>query len=197
MPRNPTPAQSEAARRNGRRSKGARTPEGRARLAEAATRHNLTGAFRLLPGEDRLAFERLRRAWHERLQPADRAEREAADALVAQIWRRQRLDVLEVRLLTAILYDQPRDGLPSLETILRYRARLDREREEVERELLALRACRPAAPARADGRRPIRVEPDTLPVPPGQDAAQDELVALEAEEQEERGVVVPLRPRLH
>jgi len=192
MPRNPTQAQSEAARRNGRRSKGAVTPEGRARLAEAATKHNLTGAFRLLPGEDRLAFERLRRAWHARLRPADRAEREAADALVAQIWRRHRLDWLEVQLLEAILHDRPRDGLPSLDTLLRYRARLDRERARIETELWALQASRTRA-ASADSRRPIRLDP--APVPP---AGEPSRAAGEASaEEEERGVVVPLRPRLH
>jgi hypothetical protein len=196
MPRNPSPAQSEAARRNGRRSRGAATPEGRARLAAAATRHNLTGAFRLLPGEDRLAFERLRRAWHDRLRPADRAEREAVDALVAQFWRRQRLDVLEIRLLEAILYDRPRDGLPSLETILRYRARLDREQARVESELLALRASRPRPPeaATVDGRRPIRVE---LPAPPSAAADEESFARAEGEDDEPRGVVVPFRPRLH
>ncbi|MCL6607636.1 MAG: hypothetical protein K6T74_06030 [Geminicoccaceae bacterium] len=192
MPRNPTRAQSEAARRNGRRSRGAVTPEGRARLAEAATKHNLTGTFRLLPGEDRLAFERLRRAWHARLRPADRAEQEAADALVAQIWRRQRLDWLEVQLLEAILHDRPRDGLPSLDTLLRYRARLDRERARIETELWALQASRTRAAA-ADSRRPIRLDPSPLPPAGEPSRAADEPSA----EDEERGVVVPLRPRLH
>lgn len=187
MPRNPSEAQKDAARRNGRRSKGAITPEGRARLAAAATRHNLFGPFRLLPGEDRLAFERLRRAWHARLKPADRAEREAADAFVAQIWRRQRLDLLEVRLLDAILHDRPRDGLPSLETLLRYRARLDRERARIEAELWALRVNREAAL----DRRPIRVDP---PAP----AVTGAWVAEAASDDgEERGIVLPFRPRLH
>ncbi|BCX19620.1 MAG: hypothetical protein KatS3mg117_3302 [Geminicoccaceae bacterium] len=186
MPRNPSEAQREAARRNGRRSKGATTAEGRARLAAAATRHNLFGPFRLLPGEDRLAFERLRRAWHARLKPADRAEREAADAFVAQLWRRQRLDLLEVRLLDAILHDRPRDGLPSLETLLRYRARLDRERARIEAELWALRVNREAAL----DRRPIRVDP---PAP----AATGARLAEPGSDDEERGVVLPFRPRRH
>lgn len=195
MPKNPSPAQSAAARANGRRSKGAVTAEGRARLAAAATRHNLSGPFRILPGEDRLAFERLRRAWHARLQPIDRAEREAADAIVAQIWRRQRLDILEVQVLSALLYDRPRDGLPSLDTLCRYRARLERERAIAERELMDLRASRPPAPAVApDSWRPILVEPPPLdrPAPPPVEPEPGE-----PEELEERGVVVPLRPRLH
>jgi hypothetical protein len=190
MPRNPTPAQSEASRRNGRRSKGATTSEGRARLAAAATKHNLTGPFRLLPGEDRLAFERLRRAWHARLKPVDRAEREATDALVAQIWRRHRLDWLEVQLLEAILHDRPRDGLPSLETLLRYRARLDRERQRIEAELWALRMNREAAAA---DRRPIRLDPSPVSPADPSPAASGEA----SEEEEERGVVLPFRPRLH
>lgn len=192
MPRKPSPAQSEASRRNGARSTGPRTPEGRARLAEAATRHNLTGPFRLLPGEDRLAYERVRRAWHARLQPADAAEREAVELYVAQIWRRQRLDVQEIRLLEAILEDRPRDGLPSLETLLRYRARVDREREAVERLLVALRARRRPAPA-ADP-RPILLDPSPIAPPPAPEPAAP---AAEVEEPEERGVVVPFRPRLH
>lgn len=143
MPANPTPAQSAAARANGARSKGATTPEGRARLAAAATRHNLTGVFRLLPGEDRLAYERLRRAWHARLLPIDQAEREAADGIVHHVWRRMRLDVLEERLLSALVAGRPTTGLPSLATLCRYRARLEKDRREAERELVELRDARP------------------------------------------------------
>jgi hypothetical protein len=212
MPTNPTPAQSAAARANGARSKGAVTPEGRARLGEAATRHNLTGVFRLLPGEDQLAFERLRRAWHARLLPIDQAEREAADGIVHHVWRRMRLDALEELLLSALIDGRPTTGLPSLATICRYRARLEKDRREAERELVELRDGRPQ-------RLPIRsLNPDRLiwlahHVHKKQVRAEDELEALllldpELEQagpdpagpepaEPEPAEVVPLRPRPH
>lgn len=204
MPADPTPAQSAASRANGRRSRGAVTPEGRARLQEAATRHNLTGVFRLLPGEDRDAYERLRRAWHARLLPIDQAERDAADAIVAHVWRRQRLDALEERLLSALIEGRPTQGLPSLATLCRYRARLEKDRREAERELVELRESRPQRLAVQD------LSPDRLiwlahHVRKKQAQAEERLEELLApgpwpEEDDaapEPAEVVPLRPRPH
>lgn len=146
MPANPTSAQSETSRRNGARSRGPRTQEGRARIARAATRHGLIGRFVLLPGEAR-AFRRLRASWMARFAPRDEAEAAAVDKLVAAIWRERRLEALESRLTAALIAGEPTAGLPQLATLIRYRARIERDRRRALAELafarrLAARALR-------------------------------------------------------
>lgn len=99
----------------------------------------------------RPALERLRAAWWARLRPADAAEEHAVDAIVAQHWRAARLDALEERVLVALIEDRDLGKLPPLSTLLRCRARLQKERAQIEAELERLRATRPelTAPAAA------------------------------------------------
>jgi len=94
------------------------------------------------------AFARLRAAWWLRLQPADAAEEQVVDAIVAQYWRASRLDALEERVLVALIEDRDPGKLPTLATLLRCRARLQKERERAEAELGRLRATRPEITAR-------------------------------------------------
>lgn len=148
MPADPTPAQSAASRANGARSNGPASAAGRARIAAAATRHGLTGAFGLLPGECADRFAALAAAWRARLRPEDPAEAAAVDKIVAAVWRERRLDLVEDRVLQALGEGRVEDGLPSLSTLIRYRARLERDRRNAEADLAALRA-RPGAPERA------------------------------------------------
>ncbi|MCL6609058.1 MAG: hypothetical protein K6T74_13305 [Geminicoccaceae bacterium] len=145
MPKDPTPAQQEASRQNGARSKGPESAEGRERIADAATRHGLGGRFRLLPGEDRRAFEALLQGWSERLRPEGPAETAAVRKFVAAIWREQRLFAVEERLLRALARGEPAEDLPSLATLIRYRNRLERARRLAREELAELRGLRTAA----------------------------------------------------
>ncbi|BCX16345.1 MAG: hypothetical protein KatS3mg117_0027 [Geminicoccaceae bacterium] len=159
MPKHPTPAQSAASRANGARSRGPVTAEGLARCRRATARHGLRGRFELLPGEDAATFERLRAAWYRRVRPADAEQAKLVEAQIALVWRRRRLDALEDRLLRALIEGGPPDGLPSLETVCRYRARLAGEQRALERAFAALDAQRgavahdgpepPPAPARS------------------------------------------------
>lgn len=144
MPKHPTPAQSAASRANGARSRGPVTAEGLARCRRAAARHGLRGRFELLPGEDAATFEQLRAAWYRRVRPADGEQAKLVEAQIALVWRRRRLDALEDRLLRALIEGGPRDGLPSLETVCRYRARLAGEKRALERAFAALHAQRSA-----------------------------------------------------
>lgn len=98
-----------------------------------------------LSPEEAAEFEALRRDWHARLAPIDAAERAAADAVVLCVWRRQRLDRLEERILRNLLEGTVEPGLPALGTVQRLRGRLERDRLAAEREMVLLRDGRPAA----------------------------------------------------
>lgn len=98
-----------------------------------------------LSAEEAAEFEALRRDWHARIAPIDAAERAAADALVLCVWRRQRLDRLEERILRNLLLGTVEPGLPALGTVQRLRGRLERDRHAAEQEMILLRDGRPAA----------------------------------------------------
>lgn len=86
---------------------------------------------------------RLRRDWHARLKPVDEAERAAVDAIVATVVCRLHLAPVETRLLDRLAQGTCEPGMPSLSTLCRYRARLEKERLMAEQELAELKALRP------------------------------------------------------
>lgn len=162
MPKHPTPAQSAASRANGARSRGPVTAEGLARCRRATARHGLRGRFELLPGEDAAAFERLRAAWYRRVRPADAEQAKLVEAQIALLWRRRRLDALEDRLLRALIEGGPRHGLPSLETVCRYRARLAGEQRALQHAFAELDAQRNAASHDGPESSPASVRPASM-----------------------------------
>jgi hypothetical protein len=94
--------------------------------------------------EEAAELEALRRDWHARIAPIDAAERAAADAVVLCVWRRQRLDRVEERVLRGLLEGGVEPGLPALGTLQRMRGRLERDRQAAEQEMILLRDSRPA-----------------------------------------------------
>src|SRR5687768_14758479 len=129
MPLSPSAAQSQASRRNGRCSSGPSTPDGRARSSAQATRHSLrAGPFRLLADEDPARFAAHLDALLARHTPADAAERHQVEQIACAAWRQRRLLELETRLMEAL--DKGAEalaGLPSLATLGRYAARIERD----------------------------------------------------------------------
>ena len=122
----------------------------------------------------RPAFERLREAWRTRLRPVDAAEEMLIDAIVARAWRAGRLDALEERVLRAFLdADRTRDTLPALGTLLRCRARLDKDRVllEAERETLWATRPQPAPCTMESAPNEATAEPRTPAVEPSEPAA--------------------------
>lgn len=117
----------------------------------------LGGLEALVPEADRDGFARLRRAWHARLAPLDEAERAVVDTIVSQAWRASRLDALEERVTAALLEGRPIPGLPSLGTIARLRARLERDSKEAFELLQVARIGRPS-PLVAKGLSAARLE---------------------------------------
>jgi hypothetical protein len=134
----------------------------------------------------RPALERLRAAWWVRLRPADAAEEHAVDAIVAQHWRAARLDALEERVLVALIEDRDLGKLPPLTTLLRCRARLQKERAQIEAELEQLRAARPELTAPAAVEAPVAEagsSPETAATPPAPSTETEPAGAVASEAQ--------------
>jgi len=155
MPAEPTAAQSEASRRNGAMGQGPVTDEGRQRSALNGTRHGILGSDLMLRPEEEQLLELLCADYIRLYAPTGPAMQEAVTELARIALRRRRLDQLELLAMTAHLDEaaaEPAgpDGapaplplsrrLPSLGTLIRYRARLALEQRRVEGEIEALRA---------------------------------------------------------
>ncbi|MEK0086197.1 hypothetical protein [Benzoatithermus flavus] len=170
LPSPRAPAQAAAARTNGARSH--RPAEGKARAAPNATRHGLGATrFYLLPDEDAAEYQAFRDDLLAALHPRDAAERHAAERAIQAMWRQSRADRLEAEILGELfaakeIQDQAeaqaarQAAFRAMSTLLRYRGRIERERE---RALAAFHALRrqlpPAAPPPASTNGPGAASP--------------------------------------
>jgi hypothetical protein len=186
LPRRPrSPAQIAAARANGARSRGPRTPEGKARASRNAFKHGLAATVHLLtPGEDPAELERLRDIFLD-AYPTDRPGRVLlVERLVAAAWKLRRAERLEAALhrlapRAAPGRLDPDPGLPAALTrqaeyalLLRYQSRLEGFL------LRALRLLEEPPPAESPDPEPAILEddPDPVEVEPGP-AEQEEPTA--------------------
>ncbi len=136
-------AQIEASRRNGARSRGPVSRAGKARAAQNARRHGLTSRTVVLATpEERAAHEALARSVTERYRPQGALEEHWVARMIAALWRQTRLEIVESRLLEALIAGEEPVGLPSLATLSRYRARIARDLAEARRELESLQEQR-------------------------------------------------------
>ncbi len=104
-------ARAEASRRNGAKSRGPTTPEGKARSAQNALKHGLRAQkYVVLPDEDAAAFDALETALMEELAPEGALQTVLARRVVAASWRLERAERLEAELFaheTYELFDKP------------------------------------------------------------------------------------------
>jgi hypothetical protein len=101
-PRPRTPAQIEAARRNGAKSRGPVTPEGNARSSKNAVKHGLaTSDHILLEGEDAAAFATLHLTLIDENEPESTIEAQLVHRLAVTFWKQARADRLEAKLFAA------------------------------------------------------------------------------------------------
>lgn len=186
LPRRPrSPAQIAAARLNGARSRGPRTPEGKARSSKNALAHGLAATVHLLtPGEDPAELERLREIFLK-AYPTDRPSRALLlERLVAAAWKLRRAERLEAALhrlapRAAPGRLDPDPGLPAALTrqaeyalLLRYQSRLE---GFLLRALRLLEEPEPAAPP-DPAPATLAGDPDPVEVEPGP-TGQDEPTA--------------------
>ncbi len=134
-----SPAQSEAARRNGARSRGPVSPEGKARASRNALRHGLCSSRSLAPGEDPEAFGALLADLRREAAPRSRLETLLLERLALTFWKLDRCDRLEATLATiephcptGRLFPDPglpriMSRVPELSLLVRYQGQLGRD----------------------------------------------------------------------
>ncbi|MGH6887351.1 MAG: hypothetical protein ACREGK_14900 [Geminicoccales bacterium] len=143
-------ARAAASRKNGAKSCGPKTPEGKARSAQNALKHGLRAQKHVvLPGENAAAFEALEAALLEELAPEGALQTVLARRIVAAAWRLERAERLETELFAenqlagrslghALIRDG--NGARAFDTLLRYRGGTLAELWRALRTLKALQA---------------------------------------------------------
>ena len=159
-------ARAEASRRNGAKSRGPKTAEGKARSAQNALKHGLRAEqFVLLHDEDAAEFEEMAEALADDLAPVGALQAVLARRLVVAAWRLERADRIERELFAhhaerserawgrlglALVRDG--NGPRAFDTLLRYRGSATAELWRALRALKALQAQ--TAPDRGVATRP-------------------------------------------
>ncbi|WP_191058240.1 hypothetical protein [Geminicoccus harenae] len=170
MPR--TAAQAAASRKNGARSQGPVSDDGKARSAKNARTYGFRSSEALLIDlDDEKRFTELQEAVHARFQPACPMEAAICARMVAALWRAERADQLEAEhwcllprgvkpgdklRMGQILHHDENNRRQSLQTILRYQAEAMNGFNRALRALNLLRAAR-------DGADSPPAPPATLP----------------------------------
>jgi len=186
-----TNARAEASRRNGARSRGPKTAEGKARSAQNALRHGLRAEKFLVPlEEDAAAFEALQAALLAELAPVGAVQTVLAQRVVSAAWRLARADEIEAGVLSEKRHSDGGLGLAAirdsnggraLPTLPRYRnaalaefLRCLRVLEARQAEARALAA--PAGPPPRAAAEPARPAPTPIaarPMPAGREPRQE------------------------
>jgi hypothetical protein len=166
-------ARAEASRRNGAKSRGPKTPEGKARSAQNALKHGLRAQkYVVLPEEDAHEFADLEAAMIEELAPVGVLQTVLARRVAVAAWRLARADRIEVELFAhrswgaaanpglAMIRDG--NGTRSFETLLRYRGAAMAEFWRALRTLKALQAEQAVANEPALEAHPMETQPPVV-----------------------------------
>jgi hypothetical protein len=171
-----SPARAAASRRNGAKSRGPKSPEGKARSAQNALKHGMRAQKCIvLPGERAAAFEAFGAALLEELAPDGALQAVLAQRVVAASWRLARAERLEAELFARNMLDGRGLGLAlvrdcnggrAFETLLRYRGGTLAELWRALRTLKALQAEAAAPQAEMRGVARPAAEARELPIEP-------------------------------
>src|SRR5437868_1602346 len=85
------PGKSESARLNGAKSRGPKTPEGRAASSMNSLKHGLTAKTLLLQNESSDQFTEILNAYFDDLDPKNQVETDLVADIVAARWRLRRI----------------------------------------------------------------------------------------------------------
>jgi hypothetical protein len=163
-------ARAEASRRNGAKSRGPKTPEGKARSAQNALKHGLRSQKHVvLPGESAAEFEALEASLLEELAPQGALQAVLAARIARAAWRLERAERIEAELFErhadrernlglALIRDG--NGARAFDTLLRYRGTTLAELWRALRLFKALQA-----EAAAQLKPAVAAEPPALPEP--------------------------------
>jgi hypothetical protein len=105
-------ARAEASRKNGAKSRGPKTAEGKARSAQNALKHGMRAQkYVVLPQEDAGEFEALETAILAELAPVGPLQRLFARRIAVAAWRLERADRLEAEVLEVRSYEHANPGV--------------------------------------------------------------------------------------
>ena len=96
-----------ASRRNGARSRGPKTEQGKQRSSTNAIRHGLLAKGVVLKNESEENFAAMLAQHVAKLSPADDVEQGAIEEMVAATWRLRRLWAIETQLLNDGIAKRP------------------------------------------------------------------------------------------
>jgi hypothetical protein len=149
-----TAAQITANQNNAAHSTGPKTPEGKSAAARNSTKHGLSGAFTVLPHEDRDEFDILLACLRDEFQPANQHETFLVEQMAQSRWRLSRGQRLETAVFDQMLASPEEDpdhriaakllagGDRALATLQRYAAAAERSYYKAHAELLKSRQLR-------------------------------------------------------
>ena len=86
---------AEAARRNGAKSRGPNTGEGKLRSSQNSLKHGMHARTLILPGESQEEYDQLREEYLDQFNPAGPAERHEIETLYNAEWRIRRMRRME------------------------------------------------------------------------------------------------------
>jgi hypothetical protein len=113
-------SKSEAARENGKKSRGPVTPEGKKNSSRNALKHGITAESFVLPGESEPAFAELLQAHRDTYHPSNPVEMDLVETMALARWRLRRIATLESNLYENELVlcrkeiDEEFDAIPDL-----------------------------------------------------------------------------------
>jgi hypothetical protein len=160
--------QIEAARRNGAKSFGPKTDEGKLRSSQNSVRHGLSGRIVVLQNESEEKFQELLQSLCDHYQPATTVERELVKEIAVARWRLRRIWAMETAMFDlemdrqrkeveesfsrideptrlALAFTELSDNSRALSNLHRYEARLRRLSERATADLMRIQAERKAA----------------------------------------------------
>jgi hypothetical protein len=164
-------ARAEASRKDGARSRGPRTPEGKARAAQNALKHGMRAQKHLvLPDGDAAEFAGLEATLLEGLAPVGALQAVLARRIALAAWRLARADRIEAELFEerrsadgglGLAMVRDGNGTKWFETLLRYRGAAMAEFWRALRTLKALQAEQAAGTGPALAAHPLETRPMT------------------------------------